>query len=372
MSSSKQPLERAQLLSLSTDCFRNLSGGKLSPAARLNLISGANGHGKTSLIEALYVVCTSKSFRASLLKEVIQTDSSQARIKAEVRCFDVRRELTASISTRGRSFLVDQKKPKRAYDYATLVPIVAFHPGELHLASGAAAGRRRLLDRIIIYRDPIGAEARLRYQQALKDRMHLLQSGDYQSPELDVYEELASRYGSRFSLARRHAAEHLSQELDLSFTEIASSDLELSAQYQGAGSEDPEKFFIELKKRRQVDGIRKRTSFGPQKDELELFLEGRPVRQYASQGQQRLLALAMKMGELAVIRDVVGIEPILLLDDVSSELDSARTEAVFSYLRQRRNQIFVTTTRPELFEDLLSQEEERARYRLDAGDIVEL
>ena len=79
----------------------------------------------------------------------------------------------------------------------------------------------------------------------------------------------------------------------------------------------------------------------------------------------------MKMGELAVIRDVVGIEPILLLDDVSSELDSERTEAVFSYLRERRNQIFVTTTRPELFEKLFFQEQERARYRLNEGEMIQ-
>ena len=108
-------------------------------------------------------------------------------------------------------------------------------------------------------------------------------------------------------------------------------------------------------------------TFGPQRDDFDVRLNGRSVRRYASQGQQRILTLALKGAELACVRDARGAEPVLLLDDVSSELDPARTGAVFEFLHGTRSQVFVTTTRPELFATPSLDSENRVDFRLVGG-----
>ncbi|MBM4363041.1 MAG: hypothetical protein FJ104_10200 [Deltaproteobacteria bacterium] len=132
------------------------------------------------------------------------------------------------------------------------------------------------------------------------------------------------------------------------FARMATKGLSLEPAFVPGGSLEPEPLRHELARRRPRDLAAGRTTHGPHRDDLDITLDGRPVRRHASQGQTRVLTLALKVAELDCIREARGTEPILLLDDVSSELDVARTGAVFDLLVGRRGQIFVTTTRPEL------------------------
>jgi DNA replication and repair protein RecF len=151
---------------------------------------------------------------------------------------------------------------------------------------------------------------------------------------------------------------------------MAAPELQSSFRYLAGGSQEVSVFAQQLAERRNKDLARGAITYGPSRDDLELLIDGRSAKSFASQGQQRLLTLALKIAELKCVRDVTEMEPMLLLDDVSSELDSERTAAVFRFLSHCRSQIFVTTTRPDLFEKVQSESGVRADFRLHQGSLV--
>lgn len=347
--------------------FRNLEQASFEPASRFNLVFGDNGHGKTSLIEALYVLCTTKSFRSARLGETIRQDEQSAELRAQVECLGLKRELSATLGARTRTFLIDGKRSAKNVEYALKTPVIAFHPGDLTLCSGPATQRRTLLDRVMLHQDPGGAEARLAYLSAVRDRQKLLVERGVRARELDAYEQVIADRGARFAQGRRHAAQTVIEALGPAFVQMAPADVVCDAMYVPGGSSDASDFVAELARRRPRDLSRGAATYGPHRDELSLMVDGRPARSHASQGQQRLLTLSLKMAELLCIREVTGMQPLLLLDDVSSELDPERQHAVFELLRQSESQIFVTTTRPELFSEVLMDPEDRADFRVKNG-----
>jgi DNA replication and repair protein RecF len=312
-------------------------------------VVGDNGQGKTSLLEALYVCATSKSFRSERLAALVREGDERASVRAVVEDDGLAREQRVTLTRRSRQVELEGKRPASLSSYAIRTPVVIFHPADLELVSGAASLRRRLLDRVVLFVDPVGAEARRRYLEALQSRQRALEERGPQARELSPFESVMAESGARLALAHRRAAEGLSTALGEAFSRIAASGLSFEARYVAAGSEEPEAFAAALAERRFADARRKSATFGPHRDELELELEGRSARHHASQGQQRLLALGLKLAELACVRQARSAEPILLLDDVSSELDAGRTGAVYDFVRDSACQIFVTTTRPELF-----------------------
>ncbi len=362
--------DQALVLNLSVQNFRNLELVKFKPASRLNLIYGDNGHGKTSLIEALYVLCTTRSFRTGRLSETVRQGSERTEIVGQISSLGLRKQQRAAISLRGRSFSIDGKRPRRLTAYALSTPVIAFHPGDMTLVSGPARLRRTLLDRIVLHTAPAGAEARLRYQKATRERQALLDKRGTQAPELEAFETVMAEQGARLAKARAVAAARLGEALVPAIDRMATSRLGVVSHYRPGGTEDEVEFAKELGIRRKKDLLRGAATFGPQKDEMSFDLEGRPARSHASQGQQRLLTLALKFAELSCVRDVTGVEPVLLLDDVSSELDPERTEAVFHFLRQSQSQIFVTSTRRQLFDEVQMEAEQRADFRMEFGTLV--
>jgi DNA replication and repair protein RecF len=349
--------------------FRNIPSATLEPSPRLNLIWGDNGQGKTSVLEALYAVATTRSFRTDKLAQCIRTGQAEARVTATVREEALARELSLGVAPRGRHVALDGKRPKTLASYAVRTPVVVFHPRDLELVTGAASERRRLLDRLVLYADPTGAEAARRYAEALKDRQKLLETRGVSAAELGDFEQVAAEHGARFARARSEAAERLLPELEVAFRSVTPAGLTLQASYQPGGSQSPEQFAAELYARRPEDYRRGRASFGPQRDELALEVAGRAARSDASQGQQRLLSLSLKLSELRCIEQARRAHPVLLLDDVSSELDASRTESVLRLLQESKGQIFVTTTRPELFTSGAFPRSERADFRVENGAI---
>jgi DNA replication and repair protein RecF len=359
--------ERARLLS-----FRNIESASLKPSPRLNLIWGDNGQGKTSILEALYAVATTRSFRTDKLPQVVRTGEPQALVAATVSEGGFVRELSLRQGLRSREVQLDGKRPKTLSSYAVRTPVVVFHPRDLELVTGGASERRRLLDRLILYADPTGAEAARRYAEALKERQRLLEQRGVNAAELGDFERVAAEHGARFARARSEASQRLLPELQTAFGSVTPSGLVLTPSYVPGGSQSTEEFLAELRARRPEDCRRGRASFGPQRDELSLEVDGRPARSDASQGQQRLLSLSLKLAELRCIEQARRAHPVLLLDDVSSELDAQRTESVLALLRASHGQIFVTTTRPELFAGSSFASSERAEFRVENGVVKAL
>jgi DNA replication and repair protein RecF len=349
--------------------FRNIDELVLTPSPVLNVVAGDNGQGKTSLLEALYVVATSKSFRTERAKELVQEGRDVASVQARVREAGLSREQRFATGTEGTAVMLDGKRPARRSAYAVKTPVVVFHPGDLALASGPASIRRTLLDRIALFVEPASADHRQRYQRALSARQTALEERGPTARDLEAFEQIVASEGAALSRARRRAAERLLSALAPAFARMAPRELRLDASYVPGGAEDDAAYAAELAARRARDLRRRAATFGPHKDELELAIDGRSARHHASQGQQRILALAAKIAELECVRSARGAHPVLLLDDVSSELDPGRTGAVYELVKNEPSQVFVTTTRPELF--VTDSGAARLDLRMRSGQVVE-
>ncbi|MFO0658254.1 MAG: hypothetical protein U0165_00245 [Polyangiaceae bacterium] len=225
-----------------------------------------------------------------------------------------------------------------------------FHAAELELSTGPATGRRTVLDRDTLFVDPSSAEHRSRYQEALRSRQRALDLNGVDSSELGPYEHICAEHGARLTEARARAAGVLIPALLSAFKAIAAPELLLDAQYVAGGSDDVATAREELAKRRVVDRARGSASFGPHRDDLSLVLDGHPARVVASQGQHRAITMSIKLAELRAIAAASGKFPLLLLDDISSELDRDRMIALLAAVTEPGGQVIITTTRPELIE----------------------
>lgn len=360
---------------LSVREFRNLARVDLEPAPRLNVIAGNNGQGKTSLLEAIYFAATSRSFRthraAELVRHGASVASSRARfVEQRAGLAPLAREQTAAVEQKRCVVRIDGNRPASLASFATRSPVVAFHPEELALSTGPASVRRTLLDRLALFMDPQSADHRARYSHALRTRSELLHRGAASaqaSPELDAFEELCAVHGAALTRAREAAAQALAPELSHAFAQIAAPGLLLAARYAPGGSPDPEQAREALRAQRRRDAHRPSAGFGPHRDDLVLELDGHPARVVASQGQHRALTLSLKAAESAAVAAVRGMEPILLLDDVSSELDPDRTTALFVFLGMTRGQVFLTTTRRDLIVTPGIPAAERRDFHVDGG-----
>ncbi len=350
------PEPKLVLAALAVRDFRNLGRVDLVPSPRFNIVSGQNGQGKTSLLEAIYFVATSRSFRTHRPAELVRHGASAASVRAQFVEDDggssfapIAREQLAAIDGSRCSVKVDGARPPSLSAFATRSPVVAFHPDEMALSTGPASLRRTLLDRLALFMSAVAADHRARYERALKARQELLRRpGSGSEAEIEAFEALAARHGAALTRAREQASIALIAELTGAFHRIAAPDLVLGARYAPGGSADEAEAGEALRKARRGDAVRPTASFGPHRDDLVLALDGKSARVVASQGQHRAITLALKAAEVTTIGRVRGVAPILLLDDVSSELDAERTDALFAYLDEQRGQIFVTTTRRPL------------------------
>ncbi|WP_437599120.1 DNA replication/repair protein RecF [Sorangium sp. So ce590] len=364
-------LERLQIRE-----FRNLGRVDVEPAPRLNVIAGNNGQGKTSLLEAIYFAATSRSFRthraAELVRHGADVTSARARfVERRDALPPLGREQTAAVEQKRCVVRIDGNRPPSLASFATRSPVVAFHAEELALSTGPASARRTLLDRLALFMDPQSADHRARYAQALRARHEVLQRGGSGSTqagaELDAFEELCAVHGAALTRAREAAVEALAPELTRAFTRIAAPDLILAARYAPGGTSDAQQARETLREHRRRDAHRPSAGFGPHRDDLLLELDGHPARVVASQGQHRALTLSLKAAETAAIASVRGVEPILLLDDVSSELDPDRTAALFTFLGMARGQVFLTTTRRDLIVTPGVAPSERRDFHVEGG-----
>lgn len=265
---------------------------------------------------------------------------------------------------------LDGNSPSTLAAYAVTAPVVAFHPEELALSNGPAAGRRRLLDRVALYGTPGVLAASARYTKALRARQELLKRHGNEL-EIAAYERIVAEQGAALTKFRELAFARLEEPTARAFREIAAPGLELQIRYRQGGSADVQQALQELEGRRARDARAGAASFGPHRDDLTIELCGHAASVVASQGQHRTITLALKAAEAATIFEVTGLPPIRLLDDVSSELDRERTDALFRQLTGARGQVLLTTPRPDLL-SVLEAGHKAKRFQVVRGVISEL
>lgn len=349
------------LQSLAWAGLRNLEASQFQPGPHTNLLFGNNGQGKTSVLEAIYVVCTTRSFRTPRLRELVTHGAKQFALQATLneqrgQLPPLSRMQTALFSERALNVRVDGNKPRSSAEYAVASPVVVFHPEELALSTGPAELRRRLLDRVALYRMPAHARHVAEYLRALRSRQELLRTGRTNTPELEVYERLLAERAIKLTESRRLASESLFPRVLEAFRTIGAEDLSLELRYSCSEQSSVEAYVDQLATDRPTDARMPSPRKGPHRDDVIIALNGHPARRVASQGQHRAITLSLKAAEGATVAEITGLEPIQLLDDVSSELDSDRTKALFRYLAALRGQVFVTSPRKDLLSEALLRE----------------
>ncbi len=339
-----------RLRSISIRNFRNIHAADVELGPRLNVISGGNGQGKTSFIEAVYLLATSKSFRATKPIESIARGADIASVRGRVTEDDLEREQSVGLRRGGRVARIDGKTTATLAEYAVTTPAVVFHPAGLALTAGPSAERRRLMDRVALYTDPTSLVALEQYRTALKARQKALVERGATARDAEHWEALMVEYGGRVMASRARAVEKIADVGGRAFEEIATPGLSMNIAYGPSASSVPSEYREALVKHRAADIRRGSASIGPHRDDIDLKMQSVPVRGAASQGEHRALVLALKIAEIEAISEARGVRPMLLLDDVSSELDVERTAALFKYLGTMPGQVYVTTTRPDLID----------------------
>lgn len=346
-----------RLLALAISDFRNLQKLELTPSAHATIAVGQNGQGKTNLLEAIYFLATLKPLRAARLSHLIRSGASEGRASAQFLLGGAQREISVTILDGSRQAFVDGKRATSLEDYFGGVSVVAFTPDDLAVVKGAPQGRREFLDRAVFNRFPVFLKESRAYSRALKSRNRLLKEGA-EPPYLEVYDEALARLGARIWTRRRALLQELSPRAEKAFAEIGRSEESARFQYLvshlqldfDAETEFQMEIILRAALRDRTDRDRERgfTSVGPHSDDLEIQIGRYVARSYASQGQQRALVLAWKIAEIENLRDALGFLPLLLLDDVSSELDPERNSFLMAYLARSGAQVFLTTTAASL------------------------
>jgi DNA replication and repair protein RecF len=348
---------------LRVDGFRNLRGIDLEPDPHANLFVGANGQGKTSLLEAIDYVCTLRSFRGALRAQLVGHDVKRADVRLRANGEPVGHEFHVTVQRSGREILLDGKRPERAVQYYGGAACVVFHPEDLELVRGGPDVRRRLLDRILLRVVDGYGEAMRSYTRALRSRNALLREAQPDMRAVASFDPALARFGSFIVRERSTLTEELLPAAREAVADVALTDEDVRLQYRTRAPREVDAYREELAKNTATDLLRKATQLGPHADDVAVAWGGRAARVIASQGQTRALALALRLAELEVLRTRSSRIPWLLLDDVSSELDRDRTQRLFARVAALGAQLWVTTTDPAIG-DLVPA---ARRFRVSAG-----
>jgi DNA replication and repair protein RecF len=347
--------------------LRSLGDVRLELGERIVSLIGPNGAGKTNLLEALYFALTGRSFRTSDRRELIPFGGRLARAEAVVRDRDgIEHRLLASISREeGRRHLLDGKPAEPAEVSRHRPPVAVFSPDRLALVKGAPAERRAHLDSYVAARWPARAGLRKRYGQALAQRNALVARLARGNPaaDLDVWDAALAEAAEALVAARSDAAVELADPFATAAEELGlSTAAELAYAPRAAGS--AAEIRAGLAERRDADLRLGRTSWGPHLDELKIEADGRSLRRYGSQGQQRMGLLALLFAEREALLAAHRVAPLLLLDDVMSELDPQRRGRLVERLRGGGQSLITAAAEESVPEAAL---EHRVRMPFDAA-----
>ncbi|TWT26994.1 DNA replication/repair protein RecF [Planomicrobium sp. CPCC 101110] len=338
--------------------YRNYESLDLSFSPEINVFIGENAQGKTNIMESLYVLSMAKSHRASNDKELIRWETDYGKIKADVYRKYGKLPLEITLSKKGKSAKVNHLEQRRLSDYIGQLNVVMFAPEDLNLVKGSPQVRRRFIDMEIGQISPLYLHDLLTYQKLLKQRNHILKQNygkkSIDDVMFDVYTEQFIEAAVKIIRKRYQFMDLLQKWAEPIHQGISRGLEQLQIRYQPISGLKPEwtseemasfleQKLAEVRKRELERGL---TLVGPHRDELQFFVNGYDVQTYGSQGQQRTTALSLKLAEIELIKQEVGEAPVLLLDDVLSELDDYRQSHLLNTIKGSV-QTFVTTTSVE-------------------------
>lgn len=336
--------------------FRNHSLYKGGPFGSLNIFIGPNGIGKTNILEGIQLVTSLGSFRNPKWDEVVKRGASRASVHIHAVSDKRNLDIGLRIENGKRRYLINGKSRKSA-DLRALMPSVLFNPDDLLLIKGNVERRREGLDSMGAQISTTYHDLRKEYQKSVRQKNRLLQSEDVNPTLLDVWNEniclIATSYVKHrlrlFSMFRKNLLEgwkDLSLGLDIEVNYIPTWERERDFEIgepEYTEEDIRERIGETIRSHKEAEMAARRTLVGPHKDDIRFYLDGGDARKFASQGQQRLITLAWKIAEMKTIKQISGQTPLLLLDDVLSELDQQKKALLLGYLLDGK-QTFITST----------------------------
>lgn len=328
--------------------YRNYQEEKAEFSPGLNIFVGQNAQGKTNFLEAIYFLSLTRSHRTRFDRELITFTKKDLRVSGLLHRLNGKLPLEIALSEKGRTTKVNHLKQAKLSDYIGTMTVVLFAPEDLQLVKGSPSLRRKFLDIDLGQIKPTYLSDLSHYNYVLKQRNAYLKQVDKVDKDfLKVLDSQLADYGSRVIRHRHDFILDLSKEASKYHQLISDQKEELTITYLSSilykdVKEIQNNFLEQLEKNHQRDSYKKNTSIGPHRDDLTFFINGIEAG-FGSQGQHRSLVLSLKLAEIELIKTVTGDYPILLLDDVMSELDNHRQTKLLEIIKENV-QTFITTT----------------------------
>lgn len=341
-----------QIESIRLNQFRNYADLQLTPAPGLNVLTGDNAAGKTNVLEAVFLCALGRSHRTPRDAELIRSAQPAGSVRIVLQTLGGTRAIECRLIQGERKKLILDGSPlARSGELLGCLNVVLFAPEDLELVKGSPAERRRFLDMEISQLKPAYYYALQRYAQALKQRNALLKEPSGDSLDMiELWDEQLSQLGAAITAARAQFAGRIAEIAHGLHLRLSGGRETLIVAYQPNAPDAPpgelaQALREQLAEHLERDLYRGSTSVGPHRDDVALVLDGQDVRAFGSQGQQRTVVLSLKLSELALLQQERGEAPVLLLDDVFSELDRSRQRTLLA--AAEGCQTFLTCTHVE-------------------------
>lgn len=354
--------------------FRNYEEAEVEFHKKVNIITGKNAQGKTNLLESLYIMSLGKSFRTNKDTEMIGFEQEFCRAKSTSVKEGRELEIEITIGKEGKSARINGVKTVKSIDLLENVYMVVFSPEDLKIVKDEPEKRRKFIDRELCQLKPVYYRNLGRYKKILQQRNSLLKQQEVKEDIIAVWDESLAEYGAKIIQERKRFIEKLntiSREISKNITngkEATEVFYESNVECKDGYEEQREYLKSVFGRNLKNDLIRRSTSAGPHKDDLRICVDGVDIRHYGSQGQQRTAALSLKLAEIQLIREEAKVSPVLLLDDVMSELDAERQ----TYLIHSLGEVQIFITAAELSEEVRNQLPEGDTFYVENGIVNRL
>ena len=308
--------------------YRNYKILNMNFNPQINIIYGDNAQGKTNILEALYVCATSRSHKGSKDKEMIRFGEDEAHIKLTVRKQDVPYRIDMHLrKNKAKGIAINGIPIRKASELFGIVNVVFFSPEDLNIIKNGPAERRRFLDLELCQLNKLYVHGLIQYNRVVTQRNKLLKELSFH-PEyeetLDIWDLQLAQYGRQVIEYRTDFVKQLNEMIVGIHNQLSGGKEHLEIFYEP--NVEAEKLEDALAKNRDSDLRQRTTGIGPHRDDISFIVNGIDIRRFGSQGQQRTAALSLKLAEIELVKYLVKDYPVLLLDDVLSELDGSRQE----------------------------------------------
>lgn len=324
--------------------FRNYEKQSVKLGKGINFIVGQNGEGKTNFLEAIYVLAFSKSYKANDL-DLIKYGQEYAKVQALIDTTGDQTRLEMILSPEGKKALSNKAEVKRLSDYIGKLNVISFVPEDLNIIKGSPRERRYFVDLFLGQIDKNYLNTLSQYKYILKQRNELLKKIEFSDEQelllLDVLTAQLAESADEIMKRRVHFIDNLNTSISLNYFRLTNNHETFQIRYIPSIQGDLESF---LKSKYRNDIITKTTNYGPHRDDYEFSLNEYLAKSNASQGEQRLMVLALNMSLSDMIYQIKSERPIFLLDDVFSELDAIKQNKLIEFLMKSKEQVVITTT----------------------------